>query len=64
MSEDAWDLLMDVNLGAIVRIQETLTAPDGPMRDGGRLVLLSSIAGLAGTWVRRTMRRARPPLPR
>ena len=46
MSEEAWDLLMDVNLGAILRIQAALEA--GPLQDGARVVLLSSIAGLAG----------------
>jgi 3-oxoacyl-[acyl-carrier protein] reductase len=46
MSEDAWDLLMDVNLAAIRRIHAALVA--GPLQDGGRVVLLSSIAGLAG----------------
>ncbi len=48
MSEDAWDLLMDVNLGAIVRIHDAMAADGGPLQDGGRVVLLSSIAGLAG----------------
>jgi 3-oxoacyl-[acyl-carrier protein] reductase len=46
MSEEAWDLLMDVNLAAIRRIHAALVA--GPLQDGGRVVLLSSIAGLAG----------------
>ncbi len=46
MDEPRWDLLMDVNLGAILRIQAALEA--GPLQDGGRVVLLSSIAGLAG----------------
>jgi 3-oxoacyl-[acyl-carrier protein] reductase len=46
MDEDRWDMLMDVNLGAILRIHEALAA--GPLLDGGRVVLLSSIAGLAG----------------
>jgi 3-oxoacyl-[acyl-carrier protein] reductase len=48
MTEDGWDLLMDVNLGAIVRINDVLTGKGGALLDGGRLVLLSSIAGLAG----------------
>jgi len=46
MPEESWDLLMDINLGAILRIQEALEA--GPLVDGARVVLLSSIAGLAG----------------
>lgn len=46
MDDERWDLLMDVNLGAILRIHDALIA--GPQQDGGRIVLLSSIAGLAG----------------
>jgi len=46
MSEDKWDQAIEINLGAVVRITEALL--DGPMRDGGRLVLLSSVAGIAG----------------
>ncbi len=46
MDAARWDGLMDVNLGAIVRIQAALE--EGPLLDGGRVVLLSSIAGLAG----------------
>ncbi len=46
MSEDKWDQTIDINLAAVVRITDALL--DGPMRDGGRLVLLSSVAGIAG----------------
>ena len=46
MSEDKWDLTIDINLSAIVRITEALLG--GPMRDGGRVILLSSVAGIAG----------------
>jgi len=46
MSEDKWDQTIDINLSAVVRITDALL--DGPMRDGGRLVLLSSVAGIAG----------------
>ena len=46
MSEDKWDQAIDINLSAVVRITEALL--DGPMREGGRIVLLSSVAGIAG----------------
>ncbi len=46
MPPESWDLLLDINFGAIMRIHEALAA--GPLQDGGRVVLLSSIAGLAG----------------
>jgi 3-oxoacyl-[acyl-carrier protein] reductase len=46
MSGEAWDQVMDVNLGAVVRINERLLS--GAMRDGGRIVCLSSMAGIAG----------------
>lgn len=46
MSEDKWDQTLNINLAAVVRMTDALLA--GPMRDGGRLVLLSSVAGIAG----------------
>ena len=46
MKPDKWDSTIDINLQAVVRITEALLA--GPLRDGGRIVLLSSIAGIAG----------------
>lgn len=46
MSEDKWDQAVDINLGAPARITDALL--EGPLRDGGRVVMLSSIAGLAG----------------
>ena len=46
MSPDRWDQTLDINLDAVVRITERLL--EGVMHDGGRLVLLSSIAGIAG----------------
>ncbi|AKF05090.1 3-oxoacyl-ACP reductase [Sandaracinus amylolyticus] len=46
MSTKEWDQAVDVNLGAVVRITDALAK--GPLRDGGRVILLSSIAGLAG----------------
>lgn len=48
MSGEAWDKVMDVNLGAVVRINERLLS--GAMRDGGRIVCLSSMAGIAGNF--------------
>ena len=46
MSADQWQLCLDVNLGAVMRMNEALLA--GPMANGGNLVFLSSISGLAG----------------
>lgn len=46
MKPDAWDLAIDVNLGAVSRITDALL--DGVLRDGGRIVCLSSVAGIAG----------------
>jgi 3-oxoacyl-[acyl-carrier protein] reductase len=47
MDAALWDQALDVNLGAPVRITRALLA-DGLLRDGGRIVCLSSIAGIAG----------------
>jgi 3-oxoacyl-[acyl-carrier protein] reductase len=46
MSPDAWDATLDVNLGAPMRIDQALL--DGVLRDGGRIVCLASVAGIAG----------------
>jgi len=51
-----WDTVLDVNLGAVLRITGALLedgpggeSGDGPvLRDGGALVCVSSIAGIAG----------------
>lgn len=43
---DAWDLTLDVNLAAILRMHEAMAA-DG-LNAGARIVLLSSVAGIAG----------------
>ena len=45
MERVAWDEALDVNLGAVLRTSAAL-AP--VLRDGGRIVCLSSIAGIAG----------------
>lgn len=46
MSAKEWDQAIEVNLGAVVRITDALAS--SVLRDGGRVILLSSIAGLAG----------------
>jgi len=46
MKPEAWDLTLDINLAAIARITRALV--DGPLHDGGRIVCLSSVAGIAG----------------
>ncbi|MDB4970810.1 MAG: 3-oxoacyl-[acyl-carrier protein] reductase [Myxococcales bacterium] len=48
MKPELWDQTIDVNLGAVTRITAALTAKGGPMRDGGRIICLSSVAGIAG----------------
>ena len=46
MKRDRWDQALDINLGAPLAITEALM--DGPLRDHGRVVYLSSVAGIAG----------------
>jgi 3-oxoacyl-[acyl-carrier protein] reductase len=46
MNEQQWDQVLGVNLDAILRITSTLL--EGALHDGGRIVSLSSIAGIAG----------------
>ncbi len=46
MKREGWDQTLDINLGAVVRITEALL--DGALRDQGRVVCLSSVAGIAG----------------
>ena len=48
MDPDRWDLCLDVNLAAVVAITEALL--EGPLRDDGRIICLSSIAGIAGNF--------------
>ncbi|TNF28698.1 MAG: SDR family oxidoreductase, partial [Deltaproteobacteria bacterium] len=45
MDAAQWDLTLAINLGAIVRMTEGL---DAALDDGGRIVLMSSIGGIAG----------------
>lgn len=47
MPEHYWDMVLAINLGAIVRIDAVLHAA-GAVRDNGRIVCLSSIGGIAG----------------
>ena len=46
MDAARWGLVLGVNLDAILRIQDALD--DGVLNDGGRIVLLSSVGGIAG----------------
>ncbi len=46
MKPDRWDMAVDVNLGAVIRITDELMK--GALRPHGRVICLSSIAGLAG----------------
>jgi len=50
MREQAWDQAVDINLGGVVAITDALSRDGGPLRDGGRVILLSSIAGIAGNF--------------
>ena len=47
MSADQWAAVLDVNLRSIIRMNEAFLG-DGGLGDGGRIVCLSSIAGIAG----------------
>ena len=46
MNEQQWDQVLGVNLEAILRITGALL--EGPLHEGGRIISLSSIAGIAG----------------
>jgi 3-oxoacyl-[acyl-carrier protein] reductase len=47
MKPDGWDMAVDINLGAVIRITDRLLAND-LLRPGGRIVCLSSVSGIAG----------------
>ncbi|HET8595434.1 MAG TPA: 3-oxoacyl-ACP reductase [Intrasporangium sp.] len=47
MDEARWDGVMDVNLRSILRMNEAILGEDG-LGEGGRVVCLSSMAGIAG----------------
>lgn len=46
MKPELWHQAIDINLRAVAAITEALVA--GPLRDDGRVVCLSSVAGIAG----------------
>ncbi|MEZ4445565.1 MAG: 3-oxoacyl-ACP reductase [Polyangiaceae bacterium] len=46
MDRERWDQALDINLKAVVAMTAALR--EGPLRDGGRIVCLSSVAGIAG----------------
>ncbi|WP_144153983.1 3-oxoacyl-ACP reductase [Paraburkholderia sp. BCC1885] len=47
MTEAAWHSVIDINLAAQERLDDALLAA-GTLRDGGRIVCVSSISGIAG----------------
>ena len=47
MKPDAWDMAVDINLGAVIRITDRLLR-DEVLRTGGRIICLSSVSGIAG----------------
>ncbi|HEY8431187.1 MAG TPA: 3-oxoacyl-ACP reductase [Sandaracinaceae bacterium] len=47
MSEDKWKQAIEINLASVVRIDDALIG-GGVLKDGGRIVCLSSVAGIAG----------------
>ncbi|MBW2374536.1 MAG: 3-oxoacyl-ACP reductase [Deltaproteobacteria bacterium] len=47
MKPDAWDMAVDINLGAVIRITDRLL-DDEVLHPGGRIICLSSVSGIAG----------------
>ena len=47
MKAEAWDMAVDINLGAVIRITDRLLE-DAVLRPGGRIICLSSVSGIAG----------------
>ena len=47
MTPDQWDMAVDINLGAVIRITDRLLQ-DETLRPGGRIICLSSVSGIAG----------------
>lgn len=48
MKPEHWDQALGINLDAVIRITDALIGEDGPLLDDGRVIVLSSIAGIAG----------------
>ena len=48
LSEDAWDRVLRTNLDGFYNVLRPLVMPMIRLRDGGRIVTLSSLAGIAG----------------
>ncbi|GAB3287302.1 3-oxoacyl-ACP reductase [Parasphingorhabdus pacifica] len=48
MTEQQWDSVISVNLAAQERINDALLAGSSPLRQGGRLIGVASISGIAG----------------
>ena len=48
LSEDAWDRVLDTNLNGFYNVLQPLVMPMVRKRRGGRIVTLSSVAGIAG----------------
>jgi 3-oxoacyl-[acyl-carrier protein] reductase len=48
LSEDAWDRVLRTNLDGFYNVLHPLVMPMIRLRDGGRIVTLSSLAGIAG----------------
>jgi 3-oxoacyl-[acyl-carrier protein] reductase len=46
MKPEAWDQAVEINLSAVARINDALL--EGVMHDDGRIICLSSVAGIAG----------------
>ncbi len=47
MTEDQWAAVLDVNLRSILRMNDAILA-EGAMGEGGRIVCVSSLSGIAG----------------
>jgi 3-oxoacyl-[acyl-carrier protein] reductase len=48
MDEDAWDRVLRTNLDGFYNVVQPLVMPMVSLRDGGRIVALSSVTGLVG----------------
>ncbi|UCH30670.1 MAG: 3-oxoacyl-ACP reductase [Myxococcales bacterium] len=47
MKPEQWDMAVDINLGAVIRITDRLLS-GSVLREGGRVICLSSVSGIAG----------------